>query len=68
MEQCKSHSIHLRLTDDHYAFLSNMAHTMGVGVADVLRILVNGYMVASSRLAQKDAKLGDLYADDSNNQ
>lgn len=68
LDNSKPHSIHLRLSDEHYKFLASMAETMGVGVADVTRILINGYMVASQRVESRKAELGDLDANNTNNQ
>lgn len=62
----KPHSIHLRLSDEQYMYCSNNAELMGVSVSDFIRMTINGMMVSSKRF--ENAKLGDLYADKTNNQ
>lgn len=62
----KPHSIHLRLTDKQYQFCSDNAFLMGVSVSDFVRITINGMMVSAEKF--KDAKLGDLYANEKSNQ
>lgn len=86
LEETKTHSIHLRLTDEQYLFALNLGETMGLSVPDALRVLINTNLVASKKAREiqekivsdsanqnfnKDdikAVLGDLYANDSNNQ
>lgn len=62
----KPHSIHLRLTEEQYKWVSGNALTLGVGNSDFLRMVVNSLMVTSERIST--AKLGDLYANEKDNQ
>lgn len=79
IEQNKPHSIHLRLNDEQYLFISGLANAMGVGISDSIRILLNSTMIASRKVEEKtasafaeiekikNAELGDLYANDKDN-
>lgn len=69
VEQNKPHSIHLRLTDAQYKYCSENAELLGIGVSDFLRMVINGLVVQTKRLADKSAEkatetveqlLGDL--------
>lgn len=62
----KPHSIHLRLTDKQYEYCVSNAELMGVGVSDFVRMTINGLMVSTERM--NNAKLGDLYANKTDNQ
>lgn len=79
IEQNKPHSIHLRLNEEQFSFISGLAVAMGVGTSDAIRILLNSTMVATKKVEEKtssafqeiekmkNAELGDLYANDKDN-
>ena len=60
----KPHSIHLRLTDAQYQYCFSNAELMGVSVSDFLRMVVNGLVVQSSRLAESNAMSAAALAND----
>lgn len=82
LDTAKPHSIHLRLTDEQYAFSAELANTMGLSVPDALRVLINSNLIASKRVKELSeqsinktlnptndemkAMLGDLNANDKN--
>lgn len=51
-----THRITLRLNDEQYAFLMDVAHLLGVSPSDYLRMCVNSGMVASKQGFQVGCK------------
>ena len=66
----KPHSIHLRLTEEQYQFLSADAEMLGVGVSEYVRMIINTAMYATKQIADglKQQLGGPLYADNQDNQ
>lgn len=58
----KPHSVHLRLNDEQWEFLSADAEMLGVGVTEYVRMIINTTMYASKKVAEsiKQKALGDL--------
>lgn len=76
IEQNKPHSIHLRLNDEQFIFIKDMACNMDLTVADFIRVLINSTMVATRKASSilnkvdnelNNAKLGEPRADYKNN-
>lgn len=65
IEQNKTHSIHLRLTDEQYDYLRDNAELLGVTIPDWLRMYVNTMVVASKRLQENVGR--PHYENDKNN-
>lgn len=65
----KPHSIHLRLTDEQYQFLSADAEMLGIGVSEYVRMILNTTMYTTKKVGEQIAsKLGGpLNADNTNN-
>lgn len=75
VEQNKPHSIHLRLNEEQFDFVKEMATTADLSVSDFIRVLINSTLVATKKvnaiLREKEmelnAKLGEPHADDTSN-
>ena len=65
----KPHSVHLRLNDEQWQFLSADAEMLGVGVTEYVRMIINTTMYASKKVAEsiKAKSLGDLGNEDKTN-
>lgn len=74
IEQAKPHSVHLRLNEEQFNFLRELATTTDLGISDLIRMIVNTTMVASQKAGEVltetvvnlDAKLGEPHADNPN--
>lgn len=58
----KPHSVHLRLTEQQWAFCNGNAELMGVGVSDFIRMVINTMAVTSMKASEalEAATLGNL--------
>lgn len=64
IEPTKNHSVHLRLNDEQFQFLLNLAKTLDVGVSDVVRMLVNSTLYVTKKAEDIGEELGgDLVKD-----
>lgn len=70
LEQNKPHSIHLRLNDEQFRYVQNLATTADLSISDMIRVLINTALVATKKAEQKlaekqmeiNAKLGEPHA------
>lgn len=67
LEANKPHSIHLRLNDEQFNFLAELAKTTDLTISDLVRVIVNTTMYGTKNSLQTiNAKLEAPHADDTN--